>query len=114
MRSSTMRPNRPRSLREYTSAGIVTLSLLVLIFRALSQVSDAQFLSLLLRAEAKCPGLPYGSTSGGPDLIDLAIDGALAVVAALFIALTVRDLRRRRRTGGESDASPTSEEGDEL
>ena len=55
------------SLRKFTSAGIAAISLFVLFSRALSQISDSRFLTLLLRAEAKCPGLPFGSTSGGPD-----------------------------------------------
>jgi hypothetical protein len=63
-----------------------------------------------LRAEAKCPGLPFGSSSNGPDYIDLAIDGALAVVAAVFIALTIRDLRRRRKGGFSEDESPDAED----
>jgi hypothetical protein len=104
--------NQRFSLRKFTSAGIAAISLFVLFSRTLNQISDSRFLTLLLRAEAKCPGLPFGSTSGGPDLIDLAIDGALAVVAALFIALTIRDLRRRKRSGGTPEEATTSEDDD--
>ncbi|MFI5421369.1 MAG: hypothetical protein ACHQ1H_10425 [Nitrososphaerales archaeon] len=107
-----MNVNQHFSLRKFTSAGIAAISLFVLFSRALNQIGDSRFLTLLLRAEAKCPGLPFGSTSGGPDLIDLAIDGALAVVAALFIALTIRDLRRRKKAGNVSGESSTSEDDD--
>ena len=105
---------KPRSsLRKLLSIGIVVISLFVLVSRALSEAGASHFLTFLLRAEAKCPGLPFGSASGGPDLIDLSIDGALAGVAALFIALTIRDLRRRRRAESESDDT-SSEEDNEL
>jgi len=66
----------------------------------------------LLRVFAKCPGLPYGSYSGGPDFIDISIDAGLAVVAAVFIALTVRDIRRKRKMTGDSENQEA--EGDEL
>ncbi len=53
--------------------------------------------SLLLRVEAKCPGLPYGQNSGGPDYINIALDAGLVAAAAFLVYLTVRDMRRKRR-----------------
>ena len=67
-----------------------------------------------MKAVAKCPGLPLGGSSGGPDYIDLAIDGALAAVAAVFIVLTIRDLRRRRRSGTATDGSSKGAEEEDL
>jgi hypothetical protein len=45
---------------------------------------------------AKCPGIPYGSQSGGPDYIDISIDAALAGVFCYLLYLTIRDIRRKR------------------
>jgi hypothetical protein len=101
-------------MRKFASGAIVAISLFVLVSRALSEFTNSKLEGLLLRAEAKCPGLPFGSTSGGPDYIDIAIDGALAVVAAVFIALTIRDLRRRRKSGYANDDSSEGAEGDDL
>jgi len=99
------------SMRKFTAVTIVAISLFVLVSRALGEISNSKLEDLLLKAEAKCPGLPFGSYSSGPDYIDLAIDGALAAVAVVFIALTIRDLRRRRRAGpaGETEGAEDSD-----
>ena len=97
-------------MRKFTAGSIVAISLIVLILRVLSEINNSAIENLLLRAEAKCPGLPFGSYSGGPDYIDIAIDGALAVVAAVFIALTIRDLRRRRKAGYYEEAEDGGED----
>src|ERR1700756_1209074 len=94
--SLTAYSGRGFSMRKFIAFSIVAISLFVLVSRAIAELTSSKLEELLLKAEAKCPGLPYGSNSGGPDYIDLAIDGALAAVAAVFIALTIRDLRRRR------------------
>ena len=80
--------------------------------RAGSEYLSYQFQSALLRVEAKCPGLPYGSNSGGPDYIDISIDLGLGVVATVFIALTIRDIRRRRNP--EYSSGNEDQESDEL
>lgn len=46
---------------------------------------------------AKCPGIPYGQDSGGPDYIDISIDAALVAVFGLFLYLTIRDMRRKAK-----------------
>ncbi|MDA4130640.1 MAG: hypothetical protein OK457_07705 [Thaumarchaeota archaeon] len=102
------------SFRQFFSTGIAVIALFVLISRALHEINVFTFNDLLLKVEAKCPGLPFGGSSNGPDYIDLAIDGSLAVVAAVFIALTIRDLRRRRRLGPGGSESSEQEGGDEL
>jgi hypothetical protein len=48
-------------------------------------------------AIAKCPGLPGGSGSGGPDYINIAIDVGLVALFGYFLYLTVKDMRRRRK-----------------
>ena len=48
-------------------------------------------------AVAKCPGLPGGSTSGGPDYINIAIDVGLVSLLGAFLYLTIRDMRRKRK-----------------
>ena len=102
------------SARKFISFTIVGITLFVLVSRALSEITNSKLEELILKAAAKCPGLPYGSSSGGPDYIDLAIDGALAAVAAVFIALTIRDLKRRRKAGQDGDISPEGAEEDDL
>ena len=74
---------------------------LILVYLAVGRIT-AEFHSylsetILLRVEAKCPGLPYGSTSGGPDYINIALDIALVAAAAYLIYITVRDILRKRR-----------------
>lgn len=53
-------------------------------------------------ATAKCPGLPGGSTSGGIDYINIALDVGLVSLLGLFLYLTIRDLRRKRNAAVES------------
>jgi len=102
------------SFHEFISTSIAAIALFVLLSRVLHEINLFTLESFLLKVEAKCPGLPFGSSSSGPDYIDLAIDGSLAVVAAVFIALTIRDLRRRRRLGSNETKSSDGGEGDEL
>jgi len=96
--------------RKFTASAVIAISLFILVLRVFSEINNSAIENLLLRAEAKCPGLPFGQYSAGPDYIDLAIDGALAVVAAVFIALTIRDLRRRRKGGYFEKAEDGGEE----
>lgn len=65
--------------------------------RILNEYFNYEFQSSLLRVFAKCPGLPYGQYSGGPDYINIAIDLGLAIVGVWFVGLTIRDIRRKRR-----------------
>jgi hypothetical protein len=46
---------------------------------------------------AKCPGIPYGEYSGGPDYIDIAIDAILVAIFGWLLYLTVRDIRRKAK-----------------
>ena len=71
---------------------------------------------MILKVFAKCPGLPYGAYSGGPDYIDISIDIGLTVVAGMFIYLTVRDIRRKRKAEyvEEGEESEGRKEQDEL
>jgi hypothetical protein len=100
------------------SALAAALAIWLLVSRAVSEYYGYEFQNLILRVFAKCPGLPYGSNSGGPDYIDISIDVGLTVVAAVFIALTIRDIRRKRRLGNSSEDGENSEnedkEGDDL
>jgi hypothetical protein len=88
------------------------ISLVLFVF--LKQIPDFDALAwrvALLRAEAKCPGLPFGQNSGGPDYINIAIDVALVAATLAFIVLTIRDFRRRRKQGGQDTYPDSAEEG---
>ena len=85
--------------RNLISVITACLSLWVLFSRVSSEYFSFELQVSLLRVFAKCPGLPGGSGPGHLDFIDLAIDLGLGVVAAVFIALTIRDIRRRRNDG---------------
>jgi hypothetical protein len=50
-------------------------------------------------AAAKCPGIPGGQGSGGPDYVNITIDVGLVGLFLLFLMLTVKDMRKRRRLG---------------
>jgi len=69
----------------------------LLLGRVLSEYFSYEFKISLLRVFAKCPGLPYGQYSGGPDYINIAIDIGLTIVGIWFVGLTIRDIRRKRR-----------------
>jgi hypothetical protein len=56
-------------------------------------------------AAAKCPGIPGGSGSGGIDYINIAIDVGLVSLLALFLFLTVRDLRRKKKANADVEPS---------
>jgi hypothetical protein len=98
-------------MRSLVSFIVAALSLWLFIGRVSSELFSFQFQIALLRVEAKCPGLPGGSSPGHIDFIDIVIDVGLTVVAAVFIALTIRDIRRRRNFDSNNDES---QEGDEL
>jgi hypothetical protein len=86
----------------------------VVLFVFVKQIPDISSLAsrlALLQAEAKCPGLPFGQYSGGPDYINITIDVALVAATAAFIYLTIRDFRRRRKEGMQS-SHIDPEEGD--
>lgn len=70
----------------------------VVLFLSLAAASAGT--NIVNYVSAKCPGIPYGSQSGGPDYIDISIDSALAAVFGYLLYLTVRDLRRKRKSGG--------------
>ena len=80
---------------------------IILVYVLIGRVSDEfhYYLSetILLRVEAKCPGLPFGSTSGGPDYINIALDLALVAAAGYLAYLTIRDILRRRRRQASLD-----------
>jgi hypothetical protein len=50
-------------------------------------------------AAAKCPGIPGGQGSAGPDYVNITIDFALVELFVLFLMLTVKDMRKRRKLG---------------
>ena len=109
---SSLRLKIPLQTRSLVSLITASLSFWVLFNRATSEFFSVQLQISFLKVVAKCPGLPYGSTSGGPDYIDIAVDLGLAVVAAVFIALTIRDIRRRRNAGPVVDSK--NQESDDL
>jgi len=98
------------------SAAAATFAIWLLVARALEEYFGYEFQSMILKVFAKCPGLPYGAYSGGPDYIDISIDVGLTVVAGMFIFLTVRDIRRKRKAGylEDEEDSEGQEEQDEL
>jgi hypothetical protein len=78
-----------------TIAAIAALAFL-LITRIFSEIQNYFSQSILLRVEAKCPGLPYGQNSGGVDYINVALDVALVAVAGYLAYITARDVRRKK------------------
>ena len=51
-----------------------SLAFWLLLSRTGSEYLSSEFQIALLKVEAKCPGLPFGAYSGGPDYIDISID----------------------------------------
>jgi hypothetical protein len=98
------------------SAAAATFATWLLVARALEEYFGYEFQNMVLKVFAKCPGLPYGAYSGGPDYIDISIDIGLTVIAGMFIYLTVRDIRRKRKAGfvEDEEKSEDQEERDEL
>lgn len=92
-----MNPRRPSIRPEILTTAAVFILLYVAVTRIVGQFQKYSALEFLLRAEAKCPGLPFGQNSGGPDYINIALDLALIGAAAYLVYLTTRDLRRKRR-----------------
>jgi hypothetical protein len=77
--------------------GILSIIVAASIFSFLAQ-SPANSLETLIRiAAAKCPGLPGGSGGPGPDYINITIDVALVALFGIFVELTIKDMRRRRK-----------------
>ena len=99
-------PLRTRSVISLIAA---SLSLWLLLSRVTSEYFSFELQITLLRVFAKCPGIPGGASPGHVDFIDIAIDLGLGVVAAVFIALTIRDIRRRRNEGPFDDDSERDE-----
>jgi hypothetical protein len=98
------------------SSAAATLAIWILFARVMDEYFGNEFRLMILRVFAKCPGLPYGAYSGGPDYIDISIDIGLTVVAAVFIYLTIRDIRRKRKANAfeeEGSAENPGEEKDE-
>jgi hypothetical protein len=101
--------------KNFASAVAALVALWLLFGRFVSEFFAYQYQTSLLRVFAKCPGIPFGAYSGGPDYIDISIDIGLAVVAAVFIYLTIRDIRRKRRGGFAEDVQEEQDqERDEL
>jgi len=101
-------------LKSFVSASAAVIALWILFGRFISEYLGAQSETSLLKAFAKCPGLPFGAYSKGPDYIDISIDAGLAVVAAVFIALTIRDIRRKRRADLAKGEDAKDQESDDL
>jgi hypothetical protein len=101
-------------LKSFVSASATVIALWILFDRFISEYLGAQSETSLLKAFAKCPGLPFGAYSKGPDYIDISIDAGLAVVAAVFIALTIRDIRRKRRADLAKGEDAKDQESDDL
>jgi hypothetical protein len=90
----------------FATSAAISLTLFVFV-KEIPDYGDLFSRLALLQAEAKCPGLPFGQYSGGPDYINIAIDVALVAATLAFIFLTIRDFRRRRREGVQ-DTEPDS------
>ena len=95
--------------RAIVSSSIGALLLWLLASISIPQFENSQLRMAFLRVAAKCPGLPYGQNSGGPDYINIAIDVALAAIAGVFIFLTIRDVRRKRRLARQESAGSEEE-----
>jgi hypothetical protein len=80
---------------------LVVLSLVTCILRDLSYSSLYSVSALIRIAAAKCPGIPGGAGSGGPDYINITIDYGLVGLFVLFLMLTVKDMRKRRKLARE-------------
>jgi len=77
--------------------GILSIIVVASIYSILAQ-SPANSLETLIRiAAAKCPGIPGGSGGPGPDYINITIDVALVALFGIFVELTIKDLRRKRK-----------------
>ncbi|MGI0090413.1 MAG: hypothetical protein ACREBS_01765 [Nitrososphaerales archaeon] len=87
----------------FSASAALLLSWLLLV-RAIPEFESFSSEVALLKVEAKCPGLPYGQDSSGPDYINIVIDVGLAVVAVLFVYLSIRDFRRRKNLAAAGDA----------
>jgi hypothetical protein len=89
--------------RVETFAKLVLATLVVLVITSLISYlfkAPAYSISMLARiVAAKCPGIPGGSGSGGPDYINITIDVGLVGLFALFLELTIKDMRKRRKLG---------------
>ncbi|MGI0078859.1 MAG: hypothetical protein ACRECH_04485 [Nitrososphaerales archaeon] len=83
--------------QEILSVSAAVILVYLLLIRVATEFHSYLSETILLRVEAKCPGLPYGSTSGGPDYINIALDIGLLAAAAYLVYITVRDISRKRR-----------------
>jgi hypothetical protein len=81
-------------------AVLASASFILSVIQALA--SNNNKLSSAIRiAAAKCPGIPGGSGSGGPDYINIGIDVGLFALFGFFVFLTVRDVYRKKRSASE-------------
>jgi hypothetical protein len=81
------------------AAKIIFIALMVVVFSGtmIFSLVNGNESSIASYVYAKCPGIPYGSTSGGPDYIDISIDVGLVAVFGYFLYLTIRDMRRKAK-----------------
>jgi hypothetical protein len=87
-------PGRRDLAKIVVVALIATIFSTALVFSLLGASSESP---LARYVYAKCPGIPGGEYSGGPDYIDISIDAALVAVFGLFLYLTIRDMRRKAK-----------------
>jgi hypothetical protein len=94
------------TLRRANASLILFLGTLIVIVGSaiLSYALQTPVVSLVVIARiavAKCPGIPGGSNSGGPDYINITIDVGLVGLFCLFVMLTLKDMRKRRKLGAQ-------------
>jgi hypothetical protein len=73
------------------------------IYSLLKKAPANSALTIIRIATAKCPGIPGGAGSPGPDYINITIDIGLICLFAIFVLLTAKDMMRKRRPEGQSD-----------
>jgi hypothetical protein len=88
---------------ELCIALIATIFSTVLVPSMLSALGNKGAENIVNYVVAKCPGIPGGSGSGGPDYINIALDAVLAIVFVAFLYLTIRDMRRKRKRAENSE-----------
>lgn len=80
----------------YVMISLLVLLIIATIYSFLTRAPVDSALTLLRIAAAKCPGIPGGSGSGGPDYINITVDVGLVGMFMLFVLLTIKDMRRKR------------------
>ena len=102
----------PSEFLKRWAALILSLALFAAILAIVTSETGANCLTLsqqirFLQVFAKCPGLGNLTNSNGQygtDYLDIAIDIGLAMIASLFIFLSVRDILRKRNDENNSDS----------